>query len=94
MSVKNSRQTLVPILRRASILGLGAAVALGFGCEKKLDTDQRKASYAIGQQIGQIKLIGYDKRTERQVPGHFSTTNAIYCLIKQLCYEKKKIVCF
>jgi FKBP-type peptidyl-prolyl cis-trans isomerase len=23
------------------------------GCEKKLDTDQRKASYAIGQQIGQ-----------------------------------------
>ncbi len=32
-----------------------AAVALvgGIGCEKKLDTDQRKASYAIGQQIGQ-----------------------------------------
>ena len=36
-------------------LPLAATLALGllnFGCEKKLDSDQRKASYAIGQQIG------------------------------------------
>lgn len=33
--------------------GLVSVVVIGVGCEKKLDTDQRKASYAIGQQIGQ-----------------------------------------
>lgn len=32
---------------------VAAAVLGGLGCEKKLDTDQRKATYAIGQQIGQ-----------------------------------------
>lgn len=36
---------------------LGSAIAalmvVGVGCEKKLDNDQKKASYAIGQQIGQ-----------------------------------------
>ncbi|MBK7963690.1 MAG: FKBP-type peptidyl-prolyl cis-trans isomerase [Bdellovibrionales bacterium] len=34
---------------------LGVCIGLAFvgmGCEKKLDTDQKKASYAIGQQIG------------------------------------------
>ncbi len=31
----------------AAVLAIG-----GVGCQKKLDTDQRKASYAIGQQIG------------------------------------------
>ncbi len=30
-----------------------AALVLGAGCSKKLDTDKKKASYAIGQQIGQ-----------------------------------------
>lgn len=36
-------------------LGLAAVAALalaGVGCQKKLDTDLKKASYAIGQQIG------------------------------------------
>jgi FKBP-type peptidyl-prolyl cis-trans isomerase FkpA/FKBP-type peptidyl-prolyl cis-trans isomerase FklB len=36
-------------------LGLAAAATLALvsvGCQKKLDTDMRKASYAIGQQIG------------------------------------------
>lgn len=43
------------VLNRNARLALGGLVALmlvGVGCEKKLDTDQRKASYAIGQQIG------------------------------------------
>ena len=31
---------------------IAAGVVLVAGCEKKLDTDLRKASYAIGQQIG------------------------------------------
>lgn len=38
-----------------SKLTVGLAVAVAFGlvaCEKKLDTDQKKASYAIGQQLG------------------------------------------
>lgn len=30
-----------------------AVLTLGVGCTKKLDTDKKKASYAIGQQIGQ-----------------------------------------
>jgi FKBP-type peptidyl-prolyl cis-trans isomerase len=36
-------------------LGLAAALIVGLGCEKKvkLETDTQKASYAIGQQIGQ-----------------------------------------
>jgi FKBP-type peptidyl-prolyl cis-trans isomerase FkpA/FKBP-type peptidyl-prolyl cis-trans isomerase FklB len=29
------------------------ALIVGIGCSKKLDTDKKKASYAIGQQIGQ-----------------------------------------
>jgi FKBP-type peptidyl-prolyl cis-trans isomerase FkpA/FKBP-type peptidyl-prolyl cis-trans isomerase FklB len=36
-----------------SAAALSAALFINVGCEKKLDTDQRKASYAIGQQIGQ-----------------------------------------
>jgi len=40
-------------------MGLGALVISG--CEKKLDTDTRKASYAIGQQIGKnLKDQGID----------------------------------
>jgi FKBP-type peptidyl-prolyl cis-trans isomerase len=36
-----------------SAVGIAVGLGLvGMGCEKKLDTDQRKASYAIGQQIG------------------------------------------
>jgi FKBP-type peptidyl-prolyl cis-trans isomerase len=39
-------------MKRHLILA-AAALAIGAtGCQKKLDTDQRKASYAIGQQIG------------------------------------------
>lgn len=36
------------------ILGLAAGVALmvTMACEKKIDTDQKRASYAIGQQLG------------------------------------------
>ncbi len=30
-----------------------AVLAIGVGCTKKLDNDKKKASYAIGQQIGQ-----------------------------------------
>lgn len=39
---------------RNTYLVLASAMVLGFGlgCEKKLDTDLKKASYAIGQQIG------------------------------------------
>lgn len=33
-------------------VGVSAAMLLGAGCQKKLDTDAKKASYAIGQQIG------------------------------------------
>lgn len=35
------------------MVGLSVAVAFGLvACEKKLDTDQKRASYAIGQQLG------------------------------------------
>ena len=41
---------------------LAVLVSLGFvACQKKLDTDQKKVSYAIGQQIGQnIKQVGLE----------------------------------
>jgi FKBP-type peptidyl-prolyl cis-trans isomerase FkpA/FKBP-type peptidyl-prolyl cis-trans isomerase FklB len=41
--------------KKSLLLGTAVAASMifGLGCEKKLDTDQRKASYAIGQQIGQ-----------------------------------------
>jgi FKBP-type peptidyl-prolyl cis-trans isomerase len=41
--------------KRIFLVAAVAATVLigGLGCEKKLDTDQRKATYAIGQQIGQ-----------------------------------------
>lgn len=45
-SIINSNASRVAF---GSLLGL---VLVTVGCEKKLDTDQRKASYAIGQQIG------------------------------------------
>ena len=35
------------------MLGLSGALVLTTACTKKLDTDDKKASYAIGQQIGQ-----------------------------------------
>lgn len=42
------------VSRASVVIGLSAAAMVaGVGCEKKVDTDQRKASYAIGQQIGQ-----------------------------------------
>lgn len=39
--------------RQLVIITAVAAVAFVAGCSKKLDTDKKKASYAIGQQIGQ-----------------------------------------
>lgn len=36
----------------SKVLVLSAALVVVAGCEKKLDTDMKKASYAIGQQIG------------------------------------------
>jgi FKBP-type peptidyl-prolyl cis-trans isomerase len=48
--------------KQAMILGAVALVGL-FGCEKKakLNTDQEKASYAIGQQIGKsLKMQNAD----------------------------------
>lgn len=38
--------------RVITAVGVSAASLLGAGCQKKLDTDAKKASYAIGQQIG------------------------------------------
>ena len=35
------------------VLVSAMALTLGVGCSKKLDNDKKKASYAIGQQIGQ-----------------------------------------
>lgn len=44
---------------------LAAALVFGFGCEKKLDTDVKKSSYAIGQQIGKsMKQQNIDVDTE------------------------------
>ncbi|MES3039334.1 MAG: FKBP-type peptidyl-prolyl cis-trans isomerase [Bdellovibrionota bacterium] len=54
MQKNNSTFTSV----RASMLGKAAVTAtlvaglLSVGCQKKLDTDEKRASYAIGQQIG------------------------------------------
>jgi FKBP-type peptidyl-prolyl cis-trans isomerase FkpA/FKBP-type peptidyl-prolyl cis-trans isomerase FklB len=46
---------------KAAKLGLVALMVIGVGCQKKLDTDQKKVSYAIGQQIGQnIKQVGIE----------------------------------
>lgn len=47
---------------KALNIGLVVLVSLGVvACQKKLDTDQKKVSYAIGQQIGQnIKQVGLD----------------------------------
>jgi FKBP-type peptidyl-prolyl cis-trans isomerase len=47
---------------KAAKIGLAAIVILGtVACQKKIDTDQKKVSYAIGQQIGQnIKQVGLD----------------------------------
>lgn len=46
--------------------GIAAVVALGaLACQKKIDTDEKKVSYAIGQQIGQnIKQVGLDVDSE------------------------------
>lgn len=41
------------MLNSKLMVGLSVAVAFGMvACEKKLDTDQKRASYAIGQQLG------------------------------------------
>ena len=40
-------------MKKALVLGAAVVAILGLGCEKKLDSDMKKASYAIGQQIGQ-----------------------------------------
>ncbi len=47
---------------KALNIGLVVLVSLGFvACQKKLDTDQKKVSYAIGRQIGQnIKQVGLE----------------------------------
>ncbi len=47
---------------KALNLGLVVLTSLGFvACQKKLDTDQKKVSYAIGRQIGQnIKQVGLE----------------------------------
>ena len=50
-------------LRIALALSAIAALVITTGCDKKLDTDQRKASYAIGQQISnnlKSQNIDYD----------------------------------
>jgi len=39
-------------MKKLVIAGSTAALLIAVGCTKKLDTDQKKASYAIGQQIG------------------------------------------
>lgn len=39
-------------MKKLVIAGTSAALLVAVGCTKKLDTDQKKASYAIGQQIG------------------------------------------
>lgn len=47
------------------IWALAALSVLSLGCEKKLDTDSKKASYAIGQQIGKnLKQQNIDVDTE------------------------------
>lgn len=38
---------------QVTVLTLAALIVGGVGCSKKLDSDKKKASYAIGQQIGQ-----------------------------------------
>ncbi len=40
-------------LKTSSFLVAAAAIFVVSGCTKKLDTDEKRASYAIGQQIGQ-----------------------------------------
>ena len=47
---------------KALNMGLVVLTSLGFvACQKKLDTDQKKVSYAIGRQIGQnIKQVGLE----------------------------------
>lgn len=39
-------------MKKLVMVGASAALLAAVGCTKKLDTDQKKASYAIGQQIG------------------------------------------
>ncbi len=39
-------------MKKLIIAGASAVLFIAVGCTKKLDTDQKKASYAIGQQIG------------------------------------------
>lgn len=39
-------------MKKLVIAGASAALLVAVGCTKKLDTDLKKASYAIGQQIG------------------------------------------
>lgn len=39
-------------MKKLIIAGASAGLLITVGCTKKLDTDQKKASYAIGQQIG------------------------------------------
>ncbi|WP_413290748.1 FKBP-type peptidyl-prolyl cis-trans isomerase [Bdellovibrio sp. HCB337] len=39
-------------MKKLVIAGAAAGLVIAVGCTKKLDTDQKKASYAIGQQIG------------------------------------------
>ncbi len=39
-------------MKKIFVLGLAAASVAVVGCQKKLDDDKKKASYAIGQQIG------------------------------------------
>lgn len=46
--ISRSRKTF----NRIGVLGFLLPLVFIFGCEKKLDTDEKKASYAIGQQIG------------------------------------------
>ena len=56
MTLKKQASVLGPILVMSAVVGL-------FGCEKKakLDSDQEKASYAIGQQIGKsLKMQNAD----------------------------------
>ena len=40
------------IVRMAAVVASGALIVGIVACEKKVDTDQKRASYSIGQQLG------------------------------------------
>jgi FKBP-type peptidyl-prolyl cis-trans isomerase FkpA/FKBP-type peptidyl-prolyl cis-trans isomerase FklB len=51
-TMKVKKLTTGDEMKKLIIAGASAGLLIAVGCTKKLDTDQKKASYAIGQQIG------------------------------------------